>query len=52
MLFIIFSLIVCLGLSCMTFVDYYNGRLKAAAISCVLALVQIGIIVNELIEIL
>ena len=47
MFFIIFSF-TALILSYMTFVDYYNGKLKAAAISGGLALSQFVIIGIEL----
>ena len=47
--FIIFGLIA-LGLSCMAFVDYYNGKFKAAAFSGVLALLQIVIIGIEVLK--
>ena len=50
MFFIILSF-TALVLSYMTFVDYSNGNLKAAAISGVLALLQFVIIGLELLEV-
>jgi hypothetical protein len=50
MFFIIF-IFTALVLSYMTFVDYSNGKLKAAAISGGLALLQFVIIGLELLEV-
>jgi hypothetical protein len=52
MLSIIFGLILFLVLSRMAFDDYYNGKLKSAAFSGVLALLQIVIIGIELHKVL
>jgi hypothetical protein len=49
---IIFSLIVFLVLSRMAFDDYFNGEMKSAAFSGVLALLQIVIIGIELHKVL
>ena len=52
MLTIIFSLIVVLVLSRMAFDDYYNGKMKSAAFSGVLAFLQFFIIGIELHKVL
>jgi hypothetical protein len=50
MLSIIFGLILFFVLSRMAFDDYYNGKLKSAAFSGVLALLQIVIIGIEVLK--
>ena len=49
-LYILFLILLGLGLVCMSFVDYYNGKRKTAVFSGALGLVQFVIVGMDILK--